>query len=971
MPEIKPIWSDCVPRSDVLDGKLIAAELALSLSNIVWGGANPPYDDPKTFFDSTHPTINLKTIVSDVMKRLQGAGDVNPVIVLDVGFGGGKTHTLASLFYAVKNGAPQITKTSAPPNTLVVAISGDEHDSNGVKRRGTQIKTMWGDFFYQINKYKDYQDLDTPNQFPGTQRILEAIGDKPILILLDEIPTYFSTVSNDPNFLNNTVHFLHSLILAISSKSNGAIVMAIAEDAYRIYASNAKDVIRTAIEEAKTNLGAIYKRQQIEMRPIQDEDAVYVLKARLFQKISPESAKKAAVSYHELYTELPVPERYKEKSFREEIERCYPFHPDLIKVFYERIATIDGFNRTRGAVKLLASAIMKIWKEKEEDATLIHPFHIDLANENIANSLTIKIDEPKYRNAIESDVWNSKGTAVAQNIDKQSSSHWQGVPLARRACNTIYLYSLSAGKEGDKGIRQDSLAALLTTPARKEYFFRVRDTLVNLLLEDFHFVERQGERLLFIKKPSLIKVIQNQAKEIPTDEVMRVLVDTTSKLFSGDPQWMTVAKVFVSSKPDLPDDPVINIGILNPRMYSMSAAENVPTEISEFLDKKDDLGKKARINRNSSFLLVAEESQKQWLFSSAQRLLAARDIEYEPDKFGIDLERKPDIAKYRAEQESNVNDAIRAAFTYFVYWDKDGIKSKFFNPAGYSKAREGKQVVANLLSALHRILDKPFDPDHILYEAWVKGDKSKNADELYYQYHKKPGLSIPVTRDIFNETIRKGIENKLWVLDTDGRVVHFENLKGSPIITDKTMIILYEEAERLGLLKPPTVTTPTQPASPTSQMIPPIATESEIPFAEGYLEVIAESLPKRMKPNYDKVKSLHITTRNDPTHILKANFLLMKLASDKNCQGLVEAKVERYNQPEYNVTIRVSKEDLATMTGKKTVELARQFADPNIAQVSLTLQWQNGISGEEVEKLLREYGGNDKLIANVVARVSK
>ena len=79
---LSTIWSSCKPRADVIEETLQDAELALSLPAIVWGTAKPPYNDPKTFFETTHVTPFLKTCISDVIDRLSGKGKTEPFTVL-------------------------------------------------------------------------------------------------------------------------------------------------------------------------------------------------------------------------------------------------------------------------------------------------------------------------------------------------------------------------------------------------------------------------------------------------------------------------------------------------------------------------------------------------------------------------------------------------------------------------------------------------------------------------------------------------------------------------------------------------------------------------------------------------------------------------------------------------------------------------------------------------------------------------
>ena len=119
-----------------------------------------------------------------------------------------------------------------------------------------------------MGKYYEYKEYDSPKEFPGRNVLAEAIGNDPVLILLDEIPKYLNAVGYDQDLLRGTVHFLHNLILVVASKENSAIVNTTAEDAFKLEAEKLKITIKEAVEEAIRNLGALYKRQQIVFRPV-------------------------------------------------------------------------------------------------------------------------------------------------------------------------------------------------------------------------------------------------------------------------------------------------------------------------------------------------------------------------------------------------------------------------------------------------------------------------------------------------------------------------------------------------------------------------------------------------------------------------------------------------------------------------------------------------------------------------------
>ncbi len=102
---LSQIWNvqACIPKQDIIEGKYLQAELALDLYTIAEGIAKPPYDTPDSFFQATHPTTTIKQLLQDTLNHLAGTKSMNPVLLFDAGFGGGKTHTMAAIYYAAKN----------------------------------------------------------------------------------------------------------------------------------------------------------------------------------------------------------------------------------------------------------------------------------------------------------------------------------------------------------------------------------------------------------------------------------------------------------------------------------------------------------------------------------------------------------------------------------------------------------------------------------------------------------------------------------------------------------------------------------------------------------------------------------------------------------------------------------------------------------------------------------------------------
>ena len=92
-------WHQVVPlREDVKSGELSLAIFAADLYDVVMGKARSVYQDSKEFFSLTYPTFNLRELAKDVITRLAGKHD-KAIRQLELTYGGGKTHTLITLFH--------------------------------------------------------------------------------------------------------------------------------------------------------------------------------------------------------------------------------------------------------------------------------------------------------------------------------------------------------------------------------------------------------------------------------------------------------------------------------------------------------------------------------------------------------------------------------------------------------------------------------------------------------------------------------------------------------------------------------------------------------------------------------------------------------------------------------------------------------------------------------------------------------
>src|SRR5271165_5310047 len=96
-------WRQVVtPHADIRSGKFDASVFAADLGEVLAGRGAVDYRDTATFFAKTYLTEGISRLLVEIMQRLSGAGKADPVIQMQTPFGGGKTHTLLTMYHLLK-----------------------------------------------------------------------------------------------------------------------------------------------------------------------------------------------------------------------------------------------------------------------------------------------------------------------------------------------------------------------------------------------------------------------------------------------------------------------------------------------------------------------------------------------------------------------------------------------------------------------------------------------------------------------------------------------------------------------------------------------------------------------------------------------------------------------------------------------------------------------------------------------------
>jgi predicted AAA+ superfamily ATPase len=323
---------------------------------------------------------------------------------------------------------------------------------------------MWGFLALQLGgagAYELVRQDDEALTAAGADAFKTILGDKPGLILIDEIARYLTAADGRSvgkgTLANQTTAFLMSLMAAVGAKPNASLVLSTTQitDSFGEQTSQ----VLHAIAEAQS----LIARKEHVLRPSEEADLPRILARRLFASVDKHAGETVARQYAEAVSDAfskgaDLPDRMTGPGFATDVARTYPFHPDVVTVLDKRLSTIPNFQRTRGALRLLARTVRLLWAAQPAGTQLVHLHHIDLADRDIAEELSSRLDKATFEPVIRADIASQGGgePSHAEEVD-----HRMGAPFARRIATTIYLYSLTRDVPG---VPASTLMGAVLTP---------------------------------------------------------------------------------------------------------------------------------------------------------------------------------------------------------------------------------------------------------------------------------------------------------------------------------------------------------------------------------------------------------------------------------------------------------------------------------------------------------------------------
>ena len=449
---MKTIKKACVPRPGVFDHT--RRDTVLDLTDLARNRI-----DPAGFFAENHVTEGMQILLTEGFRRLEGKS-AQGVFRLTQAMGGGKTHNLIALGLLARHPehrAPVMGGFHCPDPDLgpirVVAFSGRESDAPF---------GIWGAIAEQIGRRDQLADYYAPLAAPGQTAWVNLLAGEPLVIMLDELPPYLvnaasKTIGNS-DLAAVTTTALSNLLVALGRDElhNVCLVLSDLTASYGAGAAN----IASALQDLEAETG----RSAMNLEPVRmNTGELYdILRKRLFESL-PDRADIEAVAqgYARAVREAKQMDvtHVSPEQFAARVAESWPFHP-AIRDLYARFRENQGFQQTRGLIRLPRIVVSRIWESPDRDPWLIAAHDLDLGDREILAK--IHQINPTLDNAIAHDVTASGGSAVAETIDRNLGSGEDAQDVMR----LLLVASLANVPNAIKGLAIPEIIGALCAPER-------------------------------------------------------------------------------------------------------------------------------------------------------------------------------------------------------------------------------------------------------------------------------------------------------------------------------------------------------------------------------------------------------------------------------------------------------------------------------------------------------------------------
>lgn len=752
---LKPWREVVIPHDDVLKRKFGQNEFAVDMTAVRAGQAVEAYQDAVAFFDRTYITEGMGRLLTQVAERLNGRGG-EPVIQLQTAFGGGKTHTMLAVYHLATRRVP-LTRLAgiAPlveraglmdvPHAQVAVIDGNNRGPSVVSSYGkAKVRTLWGELAWQLGGADGLalvREADADGTSPGKEilrTLLETFA--PCVILVDELVAYVRQFEAGKAFAGGTyesnMSFAQALTEAVGLVPNAVMLASLPESEVEAGGDRGVAALK-ALEKTFGRVQALWK-------PVATEESFEIVRRRLFGEIrDPAARDETCRAFRDLYVAegSRLPSETQESRYHDRVCQAYPIHPEVFDRLYEDWSTIEGFQRTRGVLKLMAKVIARLWDDNNQDSMIL-PGNLPLFDHGVRNDLLYLLP-PGWDPVIDKEI---DGPAAATTQLEASQPRFGQHNAARRVARTLFLGSAPASvgtKPGTRGLTRGRTLLGCLQPGQPS---AVYGDALGRLADGLHYLNPTGDKNLettrfwFDTRANLRREMEDRKGQVDKVEVRKRIAGVVQKMLLGTP-LVNGVHVFLPHA-DVPDDSALRLVVLPPENTYIKGASNDALDAA--LHYLRDHGSTPRHRANRLVFLAADQALLGRLDDATRMTLAWEGIvrDAQESKLNIDRNQENQAKKEATDASAALPRIARECFRWFLCPVQDDPKAERPTIEPFQLATSGESIGAEL--------GRVCRDNELIIEAWAP----IHLRALLKEYYWKNGRAAVTVESFWNDSHR-------------------------------------------------------------------------------------------------------------------------------------------------------------------------------------------------------------------------
>ena len=499
---------------------------------------------------------------------------------------------------------------------------------------------------------------------PELTGIIKLLRGGPSLILLDELLEYLISAGGvrveQTTLRDETLSFLKRLTVAVGNVDNAVLV-------YSLQSSKRESLEYVSLLRTVEHLAA---RKDQRREPVEGNEILNVIQRRLLAAAPDESAADhVAEEYARVFTRMrrayarSEPDRLQAEedgsALRDRIRESYPFHPGLIDLMRERWAAIPEYQRTRGALRFLASCLRAAHRAGSS-SSLLGPDDILVADAEVRLAFFKEVGQREdFHACLEHDFIGAN--ARSRRIDDRRAREVTaeaGKRPATRLATGVLMYSFGGlrrvgADEGDllpAGIGEPELLAVSIGP---DLDSTTAQACLKELKEQCLYLHFDGARYCFKRDPNVTLLIEQEADVVSRDDgrIRTRIREMVEERLAGQRS----AIVWPAKSADVPDkEAQFLIAYLPLEFAALPRSDQLETA----RDLCENSGSRPREFRNGLGIAVPAADQVEVLRRAVRYLLAVERVRGKWREHNLTDAQKSQLREREATEKAAAESAL-------------------------------------------------------------------------------------------------------------------------------------------------------------------------------------------------------------------------------------------------------------------------------------------------------------------------